>query len=279
MLAPIELVTKISSMVSRMGEGPLLVHADLLRAGVPFPRPRGRQDVLTAHWKTVSEIAADRRVWMHAFNYDFPHNGIHNIATDASQVGPFTEYFRTEIAKWRTSTPIFSFSGTGQAPPEDSGSQIDPFGDKSVYKYLVETDAVDLSYGASNSSSNIIHYVERKSGGPLYRYDKMFPGKVVFPDGSIRNVTLLYHVRPWGMGLEYDHDRMLSDLLEAGVCNVWTPGSLRFIVASARLLAKFWTEQLSRDPLYMLDQPTRGWVEPMIERLGRRFKIEDFESV
>ena len=278
MQAPSELVAKISSMMGGMGEGPLLVHSDLLRAGLPSSRPRGRQDLLIAHWRTISEISIERSVWMHAFNYDFPHNGIHNVARDSSQVGPFTEYFRTHIAEWRTATPIFSFSGTGHPPPEDSSSEIDPFGVKSVYNHLIETDAVDLSYGASNSSSNIIHYAERQSGGPLYRYDKVFPGKVIFPDGSTKAVKLLYHVRPWEMGLEYDHSRMLADLVDAGVCDVWMPGPLQFIAASARLLVKFWTERLAEDSLYMLDQPTRRWVEPMLDKLGRRFELEDFEG-
>ena len=80
------------------------------------------------------------------------------------------------------------------------------------------------------------------------------------------------------MGLEYDHSRMLADLVDAGVCDVWMPGPLQFIAASARLLVKFWTERLAEDSLYMLDQPTRRWVEPMLDKLGRRFELEDFEA-
>ena len=91
-------------------------------------------------------------------------------------------------------------------------------------------------------------------------------------------VVLLYHVRPWGMGLDYDHPKILSDLADAGACWSWTPGPLQFVIASSRDLVKYWTEKLAADPLYLLDSQSRSWVEPMLEKLGRRFELEHFES-
>ena len=256
----------------------MLVHSDLLRAGVPPHAERGRTGLMQAHWRTIACVARERDVWMPVFNYEFPQNRTHDPENDRSQIGPFTEYFRTSVAQWRTSTPIFSYSGTGQPPPGDPGPEIDPFGPNSAYQHLVEQDGVDLAYGTSLNSANVVHYVERMSGGPLYRYDKRFPGQVILKSGQTREVVLLYHVRPWGMGLEYDHPRILSDMADAGACWSWKPGPLQFVVASTRTLVKFWSERLAEDPLYLLHSGSRAWVEPMLEKLGRRFEIGDFET-
>lgn len=257
----------------------MLVHSDLLRAGRPSEATGGRKGLLQAHWKTISHIAGERDVWMPAFNYCFADSRTHDPINDGSHIGPFTEYFRNEIAQWRTPTPMFSFSGTGGPPPNDPGPEIDPFGSKSAHQHFLDRDGVDLAYGTSLNSANVMHYAERMSGGPLYRYDKRFPGNVRLDDGSCQEVVLLYHVRPWGMGLDYDHPRILSDLVDAGVCWSWKPGPLQFVVASSRNLVNFWTERLADDPLYLLDSQSRNWVAPMLEKLGRRFELEDFEAL
>lgn len=255
-----------------------MVHSDLLRAGIPAGAPPGRNGLLQAHWKNLKAIAGDRDVWMPVFNYSFPHSQSFDVRSEVSEVGPLTEYFRTEIAGWRTATPIFSFAGTGQAPPSDPGAEIDPFGCLSIYHHLVQAGGIYLAYGASFREANPIHVAERQSGGPLYRYDKFFSGRVCLADGSLRPVTLRYHVRPWKTGLDYDYPRLLADLAKAGVCRTWEPGPLRFMTAPAGPLIEYWKQRLAVDPLYLLDQISRDWVEPMLDKLGRPFQLDDFEQ-
>src|SRR4029453_13938049 len=43
-------------------------------------------------------------------------------------------------------------------------------------------------------------------------------------------------------------------------------------------LRDFWSDQLKKDPLYLLDSPTRDWVTPLLQKLKRRFVLKDFES-
>ena len=255
-----------------------MVHSDLLRAGIPNGAPPGRKQLLQAHWKTLNELAGDREVWMPVFNYSFPRSQSLDVKSTVSEVGPLTEYFRTEIASWRTATPIFTFAGTGQAPPDDQGPEIDPFGNLSTYDHLVRADGVYLAYGATLREANPIHVAESQSGGPAYRYDKFFPGQVSLKDETQRQVVLRYRVRPWESGLDYDYPRLLCDLVNEGICQVWEPGPLRFLTFSAEVLIRYWTQRLAEDPLYLLDQATRNWVEPKLEELGRPFLLEDFEQ-
>ena len=79
------------------------------------------------------------------------------------------------------------------------------------------------------------------------------------------------------MGLDYDHPKILADLVASGICWNWKPGPLQFVIASSQNLVDFWMEQLANDPLYLLDNQSKGWVAPMLDKLGRGFELEDFE--
>jgi aminoglycoside 3-N-acetyltransferase len=268
--------TTLERLIDGLGDGPLLVHSDLLRAGRLLPVSAGRNEWLTAHVDLVREIAGERGLWMPAFNYGFPRSGSYDVLSDVSEVGPLTEHFRTTVARWRTPTPVFSFAG--RRPEFDRVGQIDPFGPRSPFARLVEQDGAILFYGAPFSAATIIHHVERSAGGPLYRYDKRFPGEVIGADRMVQRILLLYHVRPLNRWLDYDWEKLLLDSISAGVCRAWESNGSRFIAASARGLVRLWTERLGRNPLYLLDEQSRNWVEPMLERLGRRFEIDDFEG-
>ena len=265
------IVETIEDLISDIGTGPLMIHADLLRATF------GRKQSLSSHIEILTKVGPDRILWMPSFNYGFIKNRKFDVQNDVSEVGPLTEFFRTTQSHWRTSTPIFSFSGTGPLPRIDSVTDIDPFGSSSIFAELVHLDGVVLFYGAPFSSATILHYAERETGGPAYRYDKLFPGQIFQKDGSSKEVTLLYHVRPQDRWQDYDWPRLLSEAIASGVCRVWEHDRTRLIAVSARKLTTFWADMLTQDPLYFLDPCSRHWVEPMLDRLGRRFELSDFE--
>ena len=214
---------------------------------------------------------------MPTFNYGFTRNGSFDVQADVSEVGQLTEYFRKNVCHWRTPTPVFSVAGVGAGPSLELGSEVDPFGPQSSFGQLVRADGVIVFYGAPFSTATFIHHAERVSGGPRYRYDKRFPGTVVLHDGSRRPTTLVYHVRPLGMTLEYDWDSLLADLLEQGVGRINASRMGRVMAFSARALVSFWVHRLEQDPLYLLDDESREWVDPRLKSLGRRFELADFE--
>lgn len=221
--------------------------------------------------------AAGRPLWMPAFNYRFLRSGTFDVAADPSEVGPLTEHYRTQAAGWRTPVPVFSIAGSGPPPRTAVAVEIDPFGADSDFAVLERAGGVLLFYGAPFSTTTILHHAERSPSGPAYRYDKRFPGTVVLPDGTARVTVLLYHVRPAERHLDYDWDRLLADAVAAGICRVWEADLTRLVAASVRGLVGFWRERLATDRLYPLDARSREWVEPLLERLGRRFELADFE--
>jgi aminoglycoside N3'-acetyltransferase len=267
----------IAALVQSMGEGPVLVHSDPFRAARMVTPVRDRNSFLDAHIGVLQDAADGRALWLPTFNYDFPRTLVFDVRASESQLGPVPERFRVSAAEWRTPIPIFSIAGIGRDPQPRWGTGTDPFGDDSIFAELVRMDGVVLYYGDTFHYNTLVHYSERASGGPVYRYDKLFPGKVIMADGSSAEGSLDYHVRPLGTGLDYDWARLLAEAIEAGMCRR-LDGAPEILAASARALNDLWIVSLRRDPFSLLDDKTRRWVEPAIDELGRRFVISDFES-
>ena len=272
-------VSKATSLLAELGTGPVFAHSDPFRTARIVKPSRDREAFLDAHVAVLKQVAGDRGLWIPAFNYDFPRTHVFDVAADEAQIGPIPEHFRRTAAEWRTPIPIFSVTGTGRMPVVPWGQNTDAFGEESVFARLVENDGVILYYGDTFCYNTIVHYAERRSGGPAYRYDKMFGGQVLTSaDGLSALGSLLYHVRPLGTDLDYDWPGLLDSAIEAGICRR-VDGSPEVLASSARALCDFWIEALRKDPLALLDQKTRTWVEPKLEKLGRRFVIDDFESL
>ena len=267
----------IASLLASMGSGPVFVHSDAFRAARLIKPVRDRTGFLDAHIELLEAAAHGRTLMVPTFNYDFGKTRVLDLANSESQLGPVTERFRTQEAEWRTPVPIFTVSGIGGKPRQRWGDATDPFGGDSIFAELIEKDGVILYYGDTFDSNTLVHQAERIHGGPVYRYDKVFPGTVVHEDGSREEGSLLYHVRPLGTGLDYDWPRLQDEALAAGVCRR-LDGSPEVLAASARGLHDLWVSDMKRDPFALLDERTRKWVEPAIEDLGRRFVLTDFEG-
>ena len=268
---------RISKMLSRLGSGPVFVHSDLFRAVRLVPPSRDREALLDSHLALLRAAAGDRSIWMPAFNYDFPRTGFFDVSRDPSQLGPIPERFRLRASEWRTGIPIFSVAGTSAQPSVTWSDTTDPFGDQSIFARLVEADGVILFYGDTFHYNTIVHYAERLTGGPPYRYDKLFPGTVIRADGSTVKGSLKYHVRPSGMGLDYDWPSILARALAAGAC-LRHERHPEILAASAGTLTQFLLDEMQKNSVSLLDADTRRWVEPALTRLGRRFLINDFEG-
>ena len=253
-----KMIHRIAELIGSMGEGPVLVHSDPFRAARMVKPVRDRSAFLDAHIAVLLEAAAGRSLWLPTFNYDFPRTFIFDVRASESQLGPIPERFRMSTAEWRTPIPIFSIAGIGQDPQPRWGTGTDPFGEDSIFAELVRSDGVVLYYGDTFHYNTLVHYSERISGGPVYRYDKLFPGRVVMNDGSVVEGSLDYHVRPLGTGLDYDWTRLLDEAIHAGVCRR-LGNAPEILAASAKALNELWVSSLRRDSFSLLDEQTRKW--------------------
>ncbi len=294
---------------------PMLAHADVFRARAAITNTSDPNLMLERHMGSLLTIAGERALFLPVFNYDYPRSRVYDVAEAPSQVGVLTEHARQNMPGVRCGPPIFNFftnatsavaaslavaeamSGAAQAAFDMAVARVsglpcnqasasataaplvlDPFGSDTVFGLIHRADGVVMMYGAPFNSFTAIHYIERLSGGPLYRYDKLFPGKVLHGNGVLQPVVLDYHCRPMGKSLEYDWARLRAEVEEAGILkSVKVPGSEVLLINLAQICS-FWLEKLKADPLYLLDAQSRAWVEPELARLGRRFVVSDFEG-
>ena len=266
----------IGDLVERAGSGPIFVHSDPFRAARLVKPTRDRNAYLDSHIAVMREVAGDRALWLPTFNYDFPRTRVFDVVNSESQLGPIPERFRAAHAEWRTLIPIFSIAGIGDNPQPRWESMTDPFGDDSIFAGLVKNDGVVLYYGDTFHYNTLVHFAERVAGGPVYRYDKVFSGTVIDAHGRSIEGSLNYHVRPMGMGLDYDWPRLKNEAIAAGVCRA-DDDHPEILAASARLLCDLWVADMKRDPFALLDESSRAWAEPAVEKLGRRLLTGDYE--
>ncbi len=240
--------------------------------------PRGsREAILESHVENLEALADGREFWLPTFNYDFCSSGTFDVDIDVSQVGPITEFYRERHSAWRTPVPVFSVCGSSRQcqPINNVAHEIDPFGQRSIFGELAARNGVIVWYGAPFASTTFIHYVERQVGGPVYRYDKRFVGNVT--RGEVRSqTTLVYHVRPLSLDLDYGWETLETAARESGVLRQHALAP-NVMWALARDLLDTWVASLARDPLHLLSAESRVVVASRLDELGRPFEIGDFE--
>lgn len=256
----------------------VLVHADLMKGFKIKFSISNRKKFISDHFDKLTSVLGEGRIVMPVFNYQFLRTREAN-SQSPSEVGALSEYFRQEVAHWRTLDPVFSFAGTQEINYKDPVGKcldIDPFGEKSFFSFLSNENSLLLHYGSEFKHSTIIHFVERKLGLVPYRYDKIFKGLVVDKEQTFE-VSYRYHVRPMGKHLDYNWPTLLADLTREGILYSLADGSTRITYCSIPAMIDYLESRMKEDPYYLLDEDSKSWIKPMIEKLGRGFQIADFE--
>ena len=268
----------IRQVLAQSSSPSVLVHTDVFRARAVIINTSDPQLMLNRHLDALEHICGDKTMFFPAFNYDYARTQKYDPGSDASQCGTLNEYARCNWANWRCGPPIFNFCGRDRPHPTVAESgECDPFGSETVFSLLHRERGHVLMYGAPLSSFTAIHYIERLTGGPLYRYDKVFAGYVAHCNGRRSSVSLNYHCRPLGRSLEYDWPRLRADAEQEGLLRVLKAPGSEVLLLDMAMICDHWLNKLQADPLFLLDSATRVWVERELERLGRRFQITDFE--
>jgi aminoglycoside 3-N-acetyltransferase len=252
----------------------ILIHSDVLFGlKVKF---ESQSQFLDQHISELLDICYPMDIIMPSFNYDFCKGKPYNIKTDSSQVGTLSEHFRLNYSKWRTSTPVFNFSGTGNNV-SNTKYNTDPFDEESVFGFLTKNNALLMHYGSGFNSTTLIHYVERISGQLVYRFDKQFSGKVIDNDNQEFSCDLKYHVRPLNYKMEYDWQKLEQELINSNIIKKFKEGRTQIIIGNISNIVDFWLKKLNYDRFYFLEEETRLWVVEKYNLLARQFLQTDFE--
>ena len=266
---------KIKLILSNFNGENVLVHSDIFHGFTPT-NFKSQKDLLKEQINFVEEISGEKNLVFPTFNYDFLKNGEYSIDNDKSQVGVLSEYFRSEKSIFRTNEPVFNFSSLKNLDFNRIDSLIDPFDEYSFFNYLNDNNDTLLHYGSPFSSTTFLHYIERKSGLLSYRYDKIFEGKII-DNYKVNHVKFLYHVRPMNEHLDYDHIKIENDLISNGIMIKFIEGKTSIMISNLKDMCDFIIYKIKIDPFYLLDNESKKWVIPKVNKLGREFKLTDFE--
>ena len=268
---------EVKRVADNIGDNNVLIHTDIKHLFLfEF---NSKTNLLEKHFRNINEIFFNYNIWMPTFNYDFTKTGVYNLEKDKSQVGVLNDYFRS-VCDWRTTTPVFNFCGNGKYPINKIHSKetINPFSYGSEFHYLYETNSLHCHYGSNFSYSTLIHYVEKISKKLLYRYSKQFKG-VVNDFGIKTNVILEYRVSPLNPRVEYDWKKIYQDLLQENLIFEFKIfGDVNYITLfSIKNVSDYWISKLNKDSFYFLNEESKKWVIPKLDKLGRGFLLTDFE--
>lgn len=127
------------------------------------------------------------------FSYSFTKKLKFNRELTPSEIGKFSENFRTDSRFRRTNDPIFSFAIFGKNWENYlSADTSDCFGEKSVLGQLFLANGYLVFLGCSFNSATFVHFVEQKLQVP-YRYFKSFEG--VIENSYTQKHSIRYYVR------------------------------------------------------------------------------------
>lgn len=256
-------------------EPPYLIHSDVFKTFRLIQRNLGREfsqeSINDAHLMFLQKKFGSENLIFPTFNYKFPTEKIFNIEKTPSEVGALTNHVLSTSQYLRTRTPVFSFATKIR---DINYSNYSPFSKDSVLDYLHRNNGTIVFYGSDIKSCTYLHFVESQYGPPLYRYDKSFVGKVVEGDTET-GVEVSFHVRPAGLGLDYDWEFLESLLLKN---NSIKRLSRYVFIVRAREISEIWGRQYSKSQTSFLSRDCRLAIEKKLDEVGHRFCIDNYES-
>jgi aminoglycoside N3'-acetyltransferase len=251
----------------------ILVHSDIrgfsaredlkLTHGADF-----RKKVIDSAFMELESIAAGREIFLPAFNYDFTSTRLFNVDQDFPQVGRIPVEAMSKPGWHRSHSPVYSFFSNHERPP----LVLRPFSEVSLFADLVKRNCEIGLLGVGFESLTFIHHVEHVFNVP-YRYSKRFEGEIAYKETST-SVCVEFHVRPIGLNVSYDFEKIRDFLLNSSAARV---SSNQLILVSARQTLYNLLGRLKDDPTFLLTEESADSVLLKLNDLGRPMQQGDFE--
>ncbi len=256
--------------------GPVIIHSDIFQTRHLLKQKINIKTnpnlILKEHFEKLENTFGKDNLCFPSFNYDFTKDGIFSVKHSESQVGALSNYILSEDILTRTHVPVFSFLYGKNFCGNYKNS---PFQENSIFSEVYDDNGIILFYGARIDSCTYLHFVESQCGPPEYRYDKEFEGSIEINKNEIKKTSVNFHVRPYGLGLDYDWI-FLYEILEKANAIKFLDTNVFYV--KARDLSELWANQLLKDNISILSNKCKIIVKEKLNKLNRRFNLKDFEK-
>ena len=235
-----------------------------------------RSEFIKAHLYSIENNFGQENLIFPSFNFDFKKTGEFRPKSDDTYVGALSNHLIRKERFYRSHTPFFSCISPNYEFIKDyvNRSYYAPFSENSIFGDLYKSDGSIILYGTNVSAVTFIHFIEHFAGPPIYRYDKFFHGQVITESNS-KDVEVKFHVRPWGMDLDYDWPKIEKILRKNGALLEIAPN---IHAVKARAYSSSLGNLLNQEDFPLLEELTRKKVVAKYKQLGRRFEYIDFED-
>jgi aminoglycoside 3-N-acetyltransferase len=220
--------------LSKLGLSPssvVMIHGDAGPAAqIKFKQG---QNKLHEFIKIIVSFFSKGIVLVPTYTYSSINSKSFDPDTSKSELGQFSEFFRTYPGVVRTAHPIFSFAIYGKNKDQFLNTKLsDCFGDGTIFDKFYKLNGKILCIGCSIDRSTFAHYVEQKIG-VSYRYFKNFNFNLIV-NGLKTKLKTSYFVRKLSYKTEIDLSLFKINALKSNSLKQLNIGRFPIICISSR---------------------------------------------
>jgi aminoglycoside 3-N-acetyltransferase len=226
-----------------------MIHSSMLKFGLFEDGLEGFMEVL------YDALGAQSSIVMPAFTFKNMDN-IWRSNDSRSQMGALTEYFRRHVAEGRSCHPLHSVCYSGPISSDVAPlMSLSSFGDNSVFEFLVNNEAINLSLGTDFvGGASYLHLAEEQES-IFYRAFVSLDLEVYDADNRLINDKFKYFARSCDdLGIEYKNEwaGLENALQDSGLLRVNNDLSAPIRVSPMLECIKFFSSILKNNPRYVL---------------------------
>jgi len=244
---------------------PYYVHSDLFSYLTAFPElaknANSADEISMITYKAMkadlNEISYGQLI-VPTYNYQYSSTKVFDIINDVSEVGQFSELYRQDYKRYRSTVPIFSSCSELNTNTTDIvEAEIDPFGPDSDFDMLVNSGGNIITFGSAFAPTFLIFIEKQYPGGSIYRYEKIFSGTVLDNAGKKNQTKLINFVKPIQINFKYDLFKIEEELKDYGILeNYILRDKFSYTICNAANFLEHMLNRLNSDPLYFLTKET-----------------------
>lgn len=187
------------------------------------------------------------------FTYSATRSEVFDVENTPSEIGLFSEIFRTHPNARRTSHPIFSFVIFGKNTEKFLDAAIDDcFGVNSIFDIFLKNSGKLVCMGCSINRLTFVHYVEQTMG-VSYRHLKVFKGDVK-KENNIISKSVKYFVRDLSINSSTDLKAFKTQAIAENKLRVTKLGRLPVWTISAGDFFSVATKLITQDEYSLISQ-------------------------
>lgn len=234
----------------------LFIHSDIM-FGTLVGSIRKKELLQTIH-DQVCALGVKNLV-VPTFTYSFPNHVEYDIIASKTLMGAYNEYVRKMDNRYRTDDPLLSVSIPKSLKDSFSHVSNHSLGEGSALDIIHHMDGVKFLFlGAEMADCfTYVHYVEKMLDVP-YRFDMDFTGKIIYPDGTIKERIQSIHTQCYGVKIPPKYDYFEKEMEEKGYLRKKRVGNKFISCLSEKDAYREIRERIEEDINYYLETPFKA---------------------